>query len=315
MTKKVEQYTIHRRSLGYAFGTDSYQLRSLARYADRHAPGQPLTVDLALRWVTAPEGTRRNYYAARLSALRMFARYLIIFEPRTEIPPPGFLGPTFRRVPPRLYTPQEITALIHGRLTYRPLRLNEFLGLRNTTIIGLLACTGLRPGEALALQNRDVDMTQELLTVRCSKNLPMRLIPITPCAAEHLRRYQNVRDKCFGPPDDMEAFFRSPRGGHVHYVRLHKAFQLLCQQTGLQKAWGRYPRMQELRHTFACNHLLRAYRENRNIDNAVHELSIYLGHSKLACTYWYLSAVPALLELCANRFEAHARQSQKGGRP
>ena len=105
MMVNIDRYVAHRRSLGFAIRTDAYLLRSFARYADLHAPGEPLTVDLALRWAAAPKGTQRVYHAKRLDALRTFARYLAAFEPRTEIPPPGLLGPSFMRSP---------TAHLHG---------------------------------------------------------------------------------------------------------------------------------------------------------------------------------------------------------
>jgi integrase len=315
MMNKVEQYVSHRRSLGYRIRTDAYLLRSFARYADLHAPGEPLTVDLALRWATAPKGTQRIYHAKRLDALRTFAHYLLVFEPRTEIPPQRLLGPSFMRVPPHIYTPQEIAALIHEALTYKPsLRRDSLTGLRNATTIGLMACTGLRVGEALALNDSDVDLVQNLIIVRQSKNLPMRLVPITECAADRLRRYREARDQRFGYSGNSEAFFRSPRGGHVSYETISWAFKQLRKRTGLKDASGRHPRLHDLRHTFACNHLLRAYRENRNIDNAVHELSIYLGHATLDSTYWYLSGVPALLEQCTKRCEAQGLRPRKGDR-
>lgn len=315
MMKKLEQYLTHRRSLGYKVTTDGRVLRTFARYADLHAPGQPLTFDLALRWATAPKGTQRVYHAKRLDALRTFARYLAVFDPRTEIPPQRLLGPSFMRTPPHIYRPQEIAALIRESLTYRPsLRRDPLTGLRNATIIGLLACTGLRIGEALALKNSDVDLDQGLITVRRSKNLPMRLVPITDCAVSHLRRYREARDRRFGRSGASEAFIRSPRGGHVSYDTVSWAFERLCKRIGLKDASGRTPHLHHLRHTFACNHLLRAYRENRNIDNAVHELSVYLGHATVASTYWYLSGVPALLEQCTKRFEAHSLQHRKGNR-
>ena len=313
MMKMIEQYLTHRRSLGYTIKTDRYLLRCFALYADLHAPGEPLTVDLALRWATAPEGTQRVYHAKRLDALRSFARYLAVFEPRTEIPPQRLLGPSVMRVPPHIYTSKEITALIRESLTYQPsLRRDPLTGLRNATIIGMLACTGLRIGEVLALKNSDVDLDQGLITVGQSKNLPMRLVPITDCAAGHLRRYREARDQRFGRSGDSEAFIRSPRGGCLSYETVSWAFQRLRKRTGLKDPSGRNPRLHDLRHTFACNHLLRAYRENRNVDNAVHELSIYLGHATLASTYWYLSGVPALLEQCTKRCEAHGLRPRNG---
>lgn len=315
MMKKVEQYLTHRRSLGYRINSDGYQLRSFARYADLHAPCEALSIELALHWATEPKGTQRVYHAKRLDALRTFARYLVAFEPRTEIPPAGLLGPSFKRVPPYIYTPQEIAALLRESLTYQPsLRRNPLTGLRNATVIGLLACTGMRIGEVLTLSNGDVDLDQGLLIVRQSKNLPMRLVPITDCAVVHLQRYQEARDQRFGHSDDSQAFIRSPRGGHLGYGTMMWAFKELRERVGLKNASGRNPRLHDLRHTFACNHLLRAYRENRNIDNAVHELSIYLGHATLASTYWYLSGVPALLEQCMKRSEAHGLPYRNGGR-
>jgi integrase len=315
MTKRVDEYIRHKRSLGYTLRTESYMLRSFASYADRHAPGQPLTVDLALRWATEPQSAQRVYHAKRLDTLRSFARYLAVFNPQTEIPPQRLLGPSFRRVPPHIYTPQEIAALIRESLTYPPsLRRDPITGLRNATIIGLLACTGLRIGEVLALTDSDVDLNQGLMTVRHSKNLPMRLVPITAGAVRHLRQYRQARDQRFGCAGGSEAFIRSPRGGHVSYEAIQWAFKRLRRRTGLKNASGRRPRLHDLRHTFACNHLLLAYRENRNMDNAVHDLSVYLGHAAIGSTYWYLSGVPALLEKCTKRCETQGLRIQKGGR-
>jgi integrase len=315
MLKKVERYLVHRRSLGYRIKSDGYVLCTFARYADQHAPGEPLTVDLALRWATSPKDTKRIYHAKRLDALRTFARYLVTFEPLTEIPMPGLLGPSFMRVPPHIYTPEQIAALIRESVTYQPsLRRDPLIGLRNATIIGLLACTGMRIGEVLALNDGDVDLDKRLITVRESKGLPMRLVPITDCAVSHLRRYRKARDKRYGRADNSDAFFRSSRRGHVSYESINWGFGRLRQRAGLNVSSGRNPHLHDLRHTFACNHLLRAYRENRNIDNAAHELSVYLGHATLASTYWYLSGVPALLEEGAKRGEAQGLGRRNGGR-
>jgi integrase len=189
-----------------------------------------------------------------------------------------------------------------------------YTGVRNATIIGLLACTGMRIGEVLALKNSDVDLVQNVITVRQSKNLPMRLVPISDSASSHLRQYRKAHDQRFGRSDDSDAFMRSLRGGHVSHLSVWFAFARSRKRVGLENGMRRYPTLHDLRHTFACNHLLRAYRENRNIDNAIHDLSIYLGHAQLQSTYWYLSAVPALLKLCSKRSEALGLGFGKAGR-
>jgi len=310
MTERVTQYLAHRRALGYRLYADGYLLRSFARYAERHAPDQPLTTLLALEWATEPKAGKRLYHAKRLDALRSFARYLVIFEPRTEIPPTGLLGPSFARTEPHIYTPEETAALICAALAMKPVtEASQANPLRNATIIGLLACTGLRIGEVLALNNQDVDLGHGIITVRQSKNLPIRLVPITDCTVCHLHAYQEARDRCLGASGKTEAFFHSAWEGHLAYETIFRVFQRIRKRVGLngQKASGRAPRLHDFRHTFACNHLLRAYRENRNIDNAVHELSVYLGHANLQSTYWYLTGTPILFAECLKRFEAQGR--------
>jgi integrase len=313
MMKKVEQYLAHKRSLGYKMATIDARLRSFARYADLHVPGRPLTVDLAVHWASSPKDSPPAYHASRLSSVRGFALYLAVFDPRTEIPPHRLLGSARMRVPPYIYTRREVSALLHDIHSYPPMLRKPYTGTRNATIIGLLACTGMRIGEVLALKNRDVDLNRNVITVRQSKNLPMRLVPISRSASSHLQQYQKTRDQRFGTAEDSNAFFRSYRGGHVLYNVVWNAFVWSRKRVGLEGTTRRNPHLHDLRHTFACNHLVRAYRENRDIDNAVHDLSIYLGHSSLAEVYWYISAVPALLKLCSERCEAQRRRLRKGG--
>jgi len=316
MMKKVEQYLTHKRSLGYKMINVAYRLRSFARYADLHAPAGPLTTDLALRWATSLAEAKHASHVWRLSTVRSFARYLAMFEPRTEIPSPHLLRRCSTRGTPYIYTRREIAALIRDILPgSRSLKHLVYPGVRNATVVGLLACTGMRIGEVLALKNRDVDLNRNVIIIRQSKNLPMRLVPISRSASGHLQQYQRTLGQQFGRSDDSDAFICSLRGGHLQRKTIGIAFRRSRKRVGLGNAARRAPRLHDLRHTFACNHLLRAYRENRNIDNAVHDLSIYLGHAKLESTYWYFSAVPALLEQCAKRSEALGLRSRKGGRP
>jgi len=312
ITERVTPYLAHRRALGYRLYADGFLLRSFARYAERHAPGQPLTTMLALEWATEPKEGKRLYHAKRLDVLRSFARYLVVFDPRTEIPPTGLLGPSFARIEPHIYTQQETVALMRAALLNKSWTTERRINpVRNATIIGLLACTGMRIGEVLALKNREVDLEHGIITVRQSKNLPMRLVPITDCTVQRLRAYLKIRDRCLGLSDEEDAFFESAFGGRLTYQSFSDAFGRIRERAGLNghKPSGHLPRIHDFRHTFACNHLLRAYRENRNIDNAVHELSVYLGHATVHSTYWYLTGTPALFAECLKRFEAQGRES------
>jgi integrase len=315
MAELVDRYIEYRRSLGYRVDHDRYMLRAFVRYVEREAPGQPLTVKLALQWAGAAKTKCKTYSAERLNLLRSFARHAVVFAPGTEIPPLNILGPSAERRTPHLYTPQETAALMRAALTLKPVqRAARTNALRNATVIGLLACTGMRIGEVVALKNQDVDLMQRLLTVRHSKNLPMRLVPIARDTAEHLGDYQKARDACFGPSDALQAFFRSSSGKQATCYLFQNTFRRIRKKAGLVGAGvlGSVPRLHDFRHTFACHHLLQAYRQRRDIDDAVHGLSVYLGHATLEGTYWYLTAIPALFEQCVKRFRSQSQTRRKG---
>ena len=151
MTTRVKSYLDARRAFGYKLQTEGGMLLNFARYADRAHHPLPLTASLALRWATLPQRCDPLYRARRLEVVRVFAKYLATLEPATEIPPRHVLGPAHRRRRPHLYTTAQILSLmaraarLHGRLrpqTYR-------------TLIGLLACSGLRISEALSLTVSD----------------------------------------------------------------------------------------------------------------------------------------------------------------
>jgi integrase len=174
----------------------------------------------------------------------------------------------------------------------------------------------MRIGEVLALGNGDVDLREGIITVRESKTLPMRLVPITECTAHKLHQYQEARDQCFGRAGESGAFFLSSWNRSLSYPSLNAAFGNILERAGLKnkETPPRHLRLHDFRHTFACNHLLRAYRENLDIDNAVHELSVYLGHANIQSTYWYLTGIPALFEQCVMRFESKFGSSRNGVR-
>jgi len=311
MQDKAREYIAYKRSLGYKYGKESYMLMSFAEYADHHAPGKPLTINLALRWSTKPQTENKTYHAKRLSALRTFARYLIVNEPETEIPPCGILGPSHSRVEPYIYTQNEIAMLMGEALKMTQVGLNT---VTYSTVIGLLACTGMRIGEILALDREDVDLEKRIITVRDSKNLPMRLVPITNSTAAKLREYVEKRDHCY-PQAATGAFILSAHGKRLRYNPFWSAFRRIREKAGMatENGSGHKPRIHDFRHTFACNHLLKAYRTKRDIDNAVHELAVYLGHANMKATYWYLTGIPVLFELCGKRFEEQVAKRRNGG--
>jgi integrase len=287
---------------------DGFELHGFVRYVEQIGHTGPLTAQLAIQWAQQPQQADRLYWAMRLDIVRRFARFWLAYDPRTEVPPRGLFGPTCRRRAVHVYTPQEMGTLLHAASELghvHPLR-----GWTFCTLLGLLDCTGLRIGEALGLADKDIDWPAGVLTIRHAKYGHARLIPVQPSTLEALQHYRTLRDKTTGPRL-VPAFFVTVRGKPLGYTGVSAVFRSLCRQLG----WTQppVPRLHDLRHTFAVRTLLSWYQRGQPVAPKLWTLSTYLGHRHLADTYWYLTAVPELMQLCQERFAA-AQLWASGGR-
>jgi integrase/recombinase XerD len=203
-----------------------------------------------------------------------------------------------RRPTPYLYTPQEISALIHAAGTLPdPLPAATYQAL-----ISLLAATGMRIGEALGLDRGDADLDAGVLKVT-GKYGKVRLIPLHPSVTSMLGDYAVRRDQLCRHPHSSSLFITST-GRPVPPSLAQRTFWQLLDWAGIQAPAGRpRPRIHDLRHTFAVATYLRWYQDGADVHANAPVLSTYLGHRCPSDTYWYLSAAPDLLALAASRLQ------------
>jgi integrase len=303
----VECYLATRRSFGFALVREGFELHGLVRYAEQVNHTGALTTQLAIQWAQQPQAADRLYWAIRLNIVRRFAQFWRAYDPRTEIPPGDLFGPTCRRRAVHVYTAQE-----RGHLLAAAAELGHLHPLRGRvfcTLLGLLDCTGLRIGEALGLNDQDVDWSAGVLTVRHAKYGHARLIPVQPSTLEALQHYQTLRNKALGPRV-APAFFVTVGGKPLGYSGVSQVFRSLCRRLG----WTQppVPRLHDLRHTFAVRTLVNWYQSGQPIGPKIWTLSTYLGHRHLADTYWYLTAVPELMQLCQQRFATAQAWASEG---
>jgi integrase len=244
MTLRVEQYLAHRRGLGFPLRTTAYTLLAFARFADERAAGQPLTCPLAMRWIESHPRDMRVTRNNRVAALRGFARFCQAIYARTEVLPLAVLSPKPRRRAPHIFSDSQIRCLMrrarHLRSSTAPMR-----GITMETLIGLLACTGLRIGEALQLRFRDFDARAGTIHVSRKKCSPERDLPLHPSTVRILQHYQQARSqRC---PSD-EHFFVGPRGKPLTACNARHSFG--CVARGLQVNGARArARLHDLRHS------------------------------------------------------------------
>jgi integrase/recombinase XerD len=309
----VREYVAVRRSLGFKLETQARILRGFVAFAEREGAAH-VTTPLVLRWIGQPSKAQEGTWATRLSVVRCFARWWSSRDPQTEMPPQALM-PTrkaWRR--PHTYHEDDVPRLLAAAA-----RMRSRLGLRGPTymtIFGLIAATGLRVSEALALDRGDVDLDEALLTIRRTKFGKDRLVPIHSTTADALKEYAARRDSIFRSVS-TKAFFVAESGRRVTDCAARYSFAKLSQRTGLRQPvprnkLGHGPRIHDLRHRFAVRTLVDWYRAGKDVDREIPKLAAYLGHSSVAGTYWYVEAVPELLLLAAER--QHAR-SEQGASP
>jgi integrase/recombinase XerD len=296
LSEAAENYLRLRRALGHDLAEAHRLLPRFVTYLE--SIGAPtVTVENALAWAQQPDADpATSVWPRRMTIARGFARHMASIDMRTEIPPLGLIPSRQRWRPPYIYSAADITALLAAARTLR-WRLSA---ATHETLLGLLAATGMRVGEAIRLDRSDVNHAQGLLLVRESKFGKSRYVPVLPSTLTALDQYARLRDR-LRPVPATARFFVSARGTPVIYPVVQDLFRRLCDRTGIGSGSANRPRVHDLRHTFAVRTLLEWYRTGQDVEAQLPTLSTYLGHRDPRSTYWYLSAAPELLALAADR--------------
>lgn len=296
----LAEYVAVRRAFGAQLREQAVTLGHFINYLESQG-ARSITTKLAVDWARKPERAQRATWARRLSMVRGFASWLSVRHPRTEVPPRGLMEARHRRNSPYIHTEAEIQ-----RLMAEAMDLPSSKGLRGltlATLAGLMACTGLRPGEAVALELNDVDLHTQVLLIRQSKFGKSRLVPIHDSTRHALAQYAQQRDQLH-PRRQTTRFFVSDRGTGLHADTIRRTFAKISRAIGLRQQQegrriGRGPRLQDLRHTFATERLVEWYRAGLNAGRQMPKLATYLGHASVGNTCWYIEAVPGLLGLAS----------------
>jgi integrase/recombinase XerD len=297
----LDRYLAIRRSLGYDLATAERVLRRFIGFA-RARKARHITTNLFLAWQAEFGQANQQTWFARLGMVRQFALWLNGIDPRNEVPPKALIPGRYCRAALYIYSEQEI-----ARIVAEAARLPSPNGIRPltfATLFGLIAATGLRVSEALALDIEDVDLECGVLTVRRSKSGKVRIVPLASSVTDRLAAYARERDRLLGRTP--KSFFVSDVGNRPDDCSARYNFANVCQRIGLRSPQkfnrhGRGPRIHDLRHTFAARTMVDWYRSGKDPEREMIKLSTYLGHSEPEHTYWYIEAIPELLELAAQR--------------
>jgi integrase/recombinase XerD len=301
MIGAVESYLAVRRAAGFTLSNAEYLLRSFASFATNQDQTHIRTAT-AIEWASQAESVAQRH--TRYQTVCRFAQYLRVEDSRHESPPENHFGYRKTRRVPHVYSRDEINGIILAAT-----KLPSSDSLRPKTyaaLVSLLAATGLRISEALHLLVSDI--TPDGLLIRKTKFQKTRLVPLHDTAVAGIGRYLACRQGAHRGGDHV---FISDEGEPLLYWKVYSVFRTLVKSAGLEPAGGRWPRIHELRHTFAVRALESSPTGRQRIGQHMLALATYLGHVNINATYWYLETTPELLRDIA----VVAENFVQGGRP
>lgn len=305
LREDVAGYLATRRAMGFKVEGLSKLLLSFTAFCEARGATR-VQSDLAVEWAstTIKVPVSDALLARRMDAVRIFARHQHALDPATQIPPEAICSRRYRPREPNVLSEAEVLALLAAADTLSP----RFRALTWRTLIGLLAATGMRPGEACRLVLADIDLASGVIQVLETKFGKSRLVFIHPTTATVLGHYLQARQDRVGTgARACPAVFVSSRREAISPDRLGATFRQITAAAGLATEPGhRPPRLHDLRHTFAVTTMLDWYRSGHDVQARLPLLSTWLGHADPASTYWYLHAVPELLAHAVRRLDARA---------
>lgn len=308
LQRLIEDYVTYQQALGDGFVTNAKILRSFGRAIGAQADIAAVRLEQVEGFLHGTGPITATWHG-KYRALRGFYRYAISRGYAATAPLPVVVPKPPPPLVPYIYSVEEIRRLLHAvDLCQKEGHQIEPDTLR--ALLLLLYGAGLRVGESLALNERDVDLANAWITIRQTKFFKSRLVPVGPHLARALAEYSARRQGTRRPRAGEAPFFVGRSGVRLHRNTLLAAFHRLCAQAGIRRTDGaRYgPRLHDLRHAFAVHRLTAWYREGADVQKLLPQLSVYLGHARLASTQVYLRMTPELLQEAGARFEHYAQE-------
>ncbi len=313
LDRHIDAYVDMRQRLGFKMSQHRERLREFASFLDK-AGCEFITVNLALQYAQ-DTGSTRGAVWFRILVIRGFAQYMRGRDVRTALIPDGLVSYRNRRSSPHLFSQVELKRVL---IAAKNIKAGKYRRRLSYVLFGLIAVTGMRPGEALRLKREDVDLEKGWIFIRKTKQGAERVIPVHHTTRRILRLYVKLRDETF-PQATCQSFFLAPYRDRnwstsalvIAFARMVRASGVLPEQlpAGIDR-----PTMMSLRHRFASENLLRISESGAPINQMLSTLSTYLGHKNASNTYWYVENTPALRSSALLKLEAFWKGNREAGR-
>jgi integrase/recombinase XerD len=313
----ITEFVSHQRAFGRDYRTAEYHLKAFARFVARQRVAD-LTAKVFERWCKSVRRLSPNTRYPWQLLIRQLCLFRRRREPRCFVPDASGFA---RRQPPRppvIVTPAQVLSALRAADALPPSYRSPMRQAALRIAIVLLYTAGLRRGELVHVQMADVDSQEGVLHIRDSKCHKSRWVPLSNDACREVRIYLKKRmTAAFDQAPAAPFLCHRGRGGRTQGYcgpALRQAIEQIFKLAGVQDAMGRRPRVQDVRHSFAVNALIRKYREGGDVQTHLPKLALYMGHVSIVSTAYYLHFIPEVAALAGERFSGRfSHIIDKGG--
>ena len=304
-----QQYAAFRKALGERFAVNGRYVKAFCRVMGSDIDISEVSPDKVNAFLDG-NGQLTTTWQVRHNALLGFYRYAVSRGFVRESPLPLTIPKLSSAFRPHIYSVDELWRILNSAESCRRPRSDLDSSVLRTLIL-LMYGAALRTTEALSLKIGDVDLDEAVLTIRDSKFFKSRLVPVGLKTVRILTDYSDHRNSRRSGPDDLFFVGRNSKAIPIHMFE--RAFIQIRKHAGLRREGGSrcQPRLHDLRHTSAVHRLIRWYREGKDVQKLLPQLSVYMGHANLAATQVYLSMTSDLLHEASQRFERYAMQERR----
>jgi integrase/recombinase XerD len=306
----ISQFIDLKRDLGFKYTAEEYIYRRFDQFTIKRGETEVgISKELADKWCDRWNNESDSYRFHRYLCLSQLSSYLCRLGIRSYIPRSPRNKSTFT---PHIFSKEEMTAIFNAAdALVTPRRIMNSIIFIVPTMLRLLYGTGLRVGEALSLQNKDVNLVENYIIVKDSKNGKQRMIPISESLSAVCQDYINHREKLSVPQSDNSPFFISLNGSVCVQHTFYRYFRMVLKAAGIPYIGNCHgPRIHDLRHSFAVTSLAKMAESGVDLYTSLPVLSTYLGHQSLSSTNTYVRLTaemyPSLLKdvdmVCLNVF-------------
>jgi len=288
-------------------GTDYQSQARLLKYFDRflveeHITGPPVTRDIMDRYLQRFLHLRPRVQYNRFCVVRQLCEYIAQTDPSCYVPESIKFVSAQKAFRPYIFSKPAIEALLSAASALSPsdsLRPHTY-----HTLFGLLYTTGIRIGEAFALDLNDFHRRQQTLYIAEGKFRKARWVPLHPSTLHVLEQYIHRRVRT-GQKSPESPLLINLRACRLCHCTVYSVFRQLLEQCGIDYNKDSGPRIHDIRHTFAVHRLLAWYQDGQNVNVRLPSLATYMGHVDVTSTQVYLHPTAELLEQVSNRFHSH----------